>query len=94
LALDAGQWEAWGSRAILHYESCNLEEALSDLNWAIKLKADAVDLYQNRAVVLSDLGRHLEAIGDLETAIELTSSEEEKLELRQRLETVKQSTAA
>lgn len=87
LALDARQWEALASRGALHYELGNLKAALLDLEQAIELKPDVADLYQNRAVVLSDLGRHAQAAADLETAIGLTTSEEEKLLLRERLET-------
>ena len=61
-----------GSRAIVHYEAGRVADAVSDLDAAIALAPDLADLYGNRAVALSDLGREEEAAADLRRSVELT----------------------
>src|SRR6185436_2028527 len=57
LDLQPNQPLALANRAILNYEARQLQEALADLDHAIALSPELPDLYQNRAVALSDLQR-------------------------------------
>ncbi|WP_433353950.1 tetratricopeptide repeat protein [Microtetraspora malaysiensis] len=70
LARDPGLAGAWANRAILRYQTGDLDGAVADLTRAIELGEDAA-LYANRAVALRDLGRPDEAAADLTRAREL-----------------------
>ncbi|MFB9246668.1 tetratricopeptide repeat protein [Sphaerisporangium melleum] len=61
---------AWANRAILRYETGDLEGAVADLTRAIELGEQAT-LYYNRAIALKDLGRHADAGADLRRAHDL-----------------------
>jgi hypothetical protein len=52
---------------------------------------DQPDLYQNRAIVLTDLGRNREATQDLNAALMLDPPQEEKLVLEKRLQAILQT---
>ena len=65
--------------------------ALDDFSRAIELMPDQPDLYQNRAIALTDLGRMREAAHDLNAALRLNPPEEEKLVLQERLQAILQA---
>lgn len=90
IARDANLWEAIASRGVLHYELGNLAASLTNFNRALELAPGQVGLFKNRAIVLSELGRHHEAAHDLETALGLNPSDEERLDLHARLDAIMQ----
>jgi tetratricopeptide (TPR) repeat protein len=85
---DPSQWEGFASRGVLYYEAGNLDLALTDFNQAIFLKPQLGDLYQNRSIVLADLGRCREAVQDIESALALNPSEEDRISLQARLDSI------
>ncbi|MFL6387942.1 MAG: tetratricopeptide repeat protein [Terriglobales bacterium] len=92
LAKDSGQWEVLASRGVTNYEAGNLLAALADFGRAIELKADHIDLYQNRAIVFTDLHRFHAAEQDLKTALALHPTMEDRKALESRLEAVQRAT--
>lgn len=88
LSLDATQWEALANRGALYYESGDLELALADFNSAIGISPDQVNLYQNRSIVLNDLRRFDEARRDLEVALLLAPTDDDKLLLQHQAATL------
>jgi tetratricopeptide (TPR) repeat protein len=69
----------------MYYEAGNLEASLADFDRAIELKPEHGDLYQNRATVLTDLGRHQEAARDIRTTLRLNPPDEERPALQAKL---------
>ena len=65
LSIQPDQWEALANRACLHFDLGNFDQALDDINHAIRLAPRIGDLYQSRAVVLETIGRHAESRLDL-----------------------------
>lgn len=59
---------AWANRAVLAYGNGRVEQAVADLTEAIGL-TDEPSLRANRALAYQDLGRHREALGDLDAAL-------------------------
>ena len=62
----------------MHYEAGRLPEAVTDLDTALALAPDLAELYRNRAVALSALGRSDHAIRDLTTYLELCDDADDR----------------
>ncbi|MFF5205063.1 tetratricopeptide repeat protein [Streptosporangium sp. NPDC000396] len=77
-ALDVapGSAKTWASRAVLAYETGDLEGAVADLTRAVELEESAAFLF-NRAIAFRDLGRAETARSDLVRAAELDPGDEE-----------------
>jgi tetratricopeptide (TPR) repeat protein len=88
---DPTQWEAIASRGVIYYEIGDLDSSLADFDRAIELKLDQPDLYHNRATVLTDLKRYRRAEEDVDAALTLNPSEEDRLALQELLKTVQQA---
>ncbi len=89
LAESPEEWEANASRGVLYYEAGDLTGSLRDFDRAIELRADRPDLYNNRAIVLADLGRYRQSENDITVALSLLSAENDKSELQTLLESVR-----
>jgi len=86
LALNPALWQARAGRAVLQYEKGMLGESLDDLDSAIALAGTECGLYQNRSVVLADLGRHQDARRDLSRYLELRPDASDRDEVQARLQ--------
>jgi len=62
-----------------------LQASVVDLDRAVSLASDTPEFYQNRSVVLSDLGRRAEAIADLSTYLQLRPDAEDRAEVEEKL---------
>jgi regulator of sirC expression with transglutaminase-like and TPR domain len=69
----------------LHYEAGRLQASVADLDRAVSLASETPELYQNRAVVLSDLGRRVAALADLSTYLRLRPDAEDRAEVEEKL---------
>jgi regulator of sirC expression with transglutaminase-like and TPR domain len=81
-------------RAVLLYEQGEVVKCLADLDRAIALAPETPDLYQNRAVAYTDLGRGKEACCDLQKYLELRPEADDRAEVEARLRAASPSLAS
>jgi tetratricopeptide (TPR) repeat protein len=87
-------WPAFAGRAVLLYEQGRLRECLADLDRAVALAPGEPELYQNRAVANTDLGRRQAAALDLRKYLELQPDADDRAEVEARLATLSPAVSA
>lgn len=66
--------DVFGSRAVIYLKRGQINEALADLDQAIKLDPNFFDAYMNRGTAYGLLGRAKEALMDFDQALKLNSN--------------------